>query len=103
MDKTEYIRKCEALLQDSSLYQHLFKDTSPTIHKELIKFLQDYKNKNFISETEYTLLRPHGSNSPAAIFYGLPKIHKNNMSMFPIVSSCGTTIYNTAKFISKIL
>ena len=28
MDKTEYITKCEALLQDNSVYQHLSKDTS---------------------------------------------------------------------------
>ena len=39
MDKTEYITKCEALLQDNSVYQHLSKDTSPTINKELIKIL----------------------------------------------------------------
>ena len=45
MDKTEYITKCEALLHDYSVYQHLSKDTSPTMHKELIKLLQDYKNK----------------------------------------------------------
>ena len=54
MDKTEYFTKCEALLQDNSVYQHLSKDSSQTIHKELIKILQDYKNNNFISETEYT-------------------------------------------------
>ena len=51
MDKTEYITKSAALLQDNSVYQHLSKDTFPTIHKELIKALQDYKNNNFISET----------------------------------------------------
>ena len=39
MDETEYITKCEALLQENSVYQHLSKDTSPTIHKELIKIL----------------------------------------------------------------
>ena len=33
MDKTEYITKFEALLQNNSVYQHLSKDTSPTIHK----------------------------------------------------------------------
>ena len=103
MDKTEYITKCEALLQDNSVYQHLPKDTSRTILKELIKILQDYKNNNFISETEYTQLRPHGSNSPAARFYGLPKIYKENMPMCPIVSACGTATYNTATFITKIL
>ena len=63
MDKTEYITKCEALLQENLVYQHLSKDTCPTIHKELIKILQDYKNNNFISETEYTQLRPPGYNS----------------------------------------
>ena len=68
MDKTEYITKCEALLQNNSVYQLHFKATSPTIHKELIKILQDYKN-NFISETKHTQLRPHGSNSPEARFY----------------------------------
>ena len=103
MDKTEYITKYEALLQHNSGYQHLSKDTSPNIHKELIKILQDYKNNNSISETEYTQLRPHGFNSPAVRFYSLLKMHKNNMSMCPIVSACGTATYNTAKFITKIL
>ena len=68
MDKAEYITQCEALLQDNLAYQHLSKDTSQTIHKELIKNLQDYKNNNFISGTEFTQLRPHGSNSPEARF-----------------------------------
>ena len=48
MDKREHITKCEALLQDNSVYQHLSKDTSPIIHKELYKILQDYKNNNCI-------------------------------------------------------
>ena len=103
MDKTEYITKCEALLQDNSVYQHLSRDTSPTIHKELIKILQDYKNNNFISETKYTQLRPHGSNSPAARFSGLPKFHKSNKPMWTIVPAFGTATYNAAKFITKIL
>ena len=33
MDKTECITKCEALLHDNSVYQHLSKSTSSTIHK----------------------------------------------------------------------
>ena len=83
MDKTEYITKCEVIRQYNSVYQHLSKDTSPSIHKELIKILQDYKNNNFISETEYTQLRPHGSISPSARFYGLPKIHRKTCLCAP--------------------
>ena len=103
MDKSKYITKCETLLQhqlslSTSLQRHI-----PTTHKELIKILQDYKNNNFITETECTELRLHGSNFPAARCYGLPKIYKNNMPMHPTVSACGTATYNTAKFITKIL
>ena len=78
MDKIEYVTKCQALLQYNSVYQHLSKDTSPTIHKELIKILQDYKNNNFISATEYTLLSPHDYNYPAARFYDLLKIQRQH-------------------------
>ena len=83
MDKAEYITKCEALLQDISVYQHLSKDKSPTIHKELIKILQDYKNSNFISETEYTQLRPYSSNSPEKNFMVFLKFTKTTCLCTP--------------------
>ena len=60
----DFITKYEVLLQDNSVYQHLCKDISPNIHKELIKILQGYKNNNFISETDNMQLRTHGSLSP---------------------------------------
>ena len=82
----------------ASLQRHI-----ANFHKELIKILQDYKNNNFISETEYNHLRCYLSNFPAPRFYGVPKIHKNNKPRHSIVSACGTEIYNTAKFITKIL
>ena len=83
MDKTEYITKCEALLQDSLVYQHLSRDTSPTIHKEVIRFLQDYKNNNFISETEYTLLRPHNSTPQQQDFMVFLKSRKTTCLCTP--------------------
>ena len=66
----------ETLLQDNSVYQHVSKDASPTIHKEFIKILQDYKNNKFISETEYTQLRPNGSNPQHQDFMVLLKSTK---------------------------
>ena len=46
---------------------------------------------------------PTGNSSPAPRFYGLPKIHKANCPMHPIVSACGTATYQLAKFLTKIL
>ena len=106
MDKTEYIIKCEALLQDNSVYQHLSKCTSPTIHKELIRILQDYKNNNFISEIEYTQQIPQGSNSPTARFYGLLKsIRKTCLcaQQFQLVAQQHTTLPNLGWNSSKLL
>ena len=35
--------------------------------------------------------------------YGLPKTHKQNVSLRPIISSIGTFSYKTAKYLAKIL
>ena len=44
-----------------------------------------------------------GNSSPAPRFYGLPKIHKANCPMHPIVSACRMAPYQLAKFLTKIL
>ena len=44
---------------------------------------------------------PTGAGSPK--FYGLPKIHKPDTPLRPIVSNTGTVGYNTAKELAKIL
>ena len=36
-------------------------------------------------------------------FYGLPKVHKNNVPLRPIVSSIGSITYKTAQFLASIL
>ena len=51
----------------------------------------------------YNKLLPTGNFSPAPRFYGLPKIHKANCPMLPIVSACGMATYQLAKFLTKIL
>ena len=38
-------------------------------------------------------------NIPSTRFYGLPKIHKANCPMQPIVSACGTATYQLAKIL----
>ena len=50
-----------------------------------------------------TACSPTGNSSPAPRLYGLPKIHKTNCPMRPIVSACGTATYQLAKFLTKIL
>ena len=56
-----------------------------------------------VGQLQYNQLLPTGNSSPPARFYGLPKIHKANCPMCPIVSACGTSTYNLAKYLTKIL
>ena len=57
----------------------------------LLRVLTGDKNK----------IQPIGSN-PAKI-YGLPKLHKQNVPLRPIVSAIGSYSHNLAKFLSDIL
>ena len=54
-----------------------------------------------ISERIAKYLTPK-SPSRTPIFYGLPKIHKNNIPLRPIVSACDSPTENLASFIDYI-
>ncbi|XP_063584745.1 uncharacterized protein LOC134762298 [Penaeus indicus] len=57
--------------------------------------------KSSIGESTYNLLSTSGSQP--GLLYGLPKVHKPNIPLRPIISSIGTFNYNTAKFLVPIL
>ena len=108
MDKSQYIDKCMALLDDTKVYKP-WKDTTKKLHRDFQEALKQL-NRDFGTTRLFIwskhcyrkLLLPIGNMSPAPRFYGLPKIHKANCPMWPIVSACGTTTYQLAKFLTKI-
>jgi len=54
-----------------------------------------------IAWVEYHKLYPTAENSPK--FNGLPKVHKPNIPLRPIVSCIGSITYTCSKFIADIL
>ena len=67
-----------------------------TKHKNrLINILKSIKAEGGIDNTTYKRLYPTGAGSPK--YYGLPKIHKQDVPLRPIVSSRGSATYETAK------
>ena len=108
MDKSQYIEKCMALLNDARVYKPC-KDTTKKLHRDIQESLQKLNREHGTSrlydwsKLYYNKLLPTGNSSPAPRFYGLPKIHKTNCPMCPIVSACGTATYQVAKFLTKIL
>ena len=49
----------------------------------------------------YKKMYPTGASPPK--FYGLPKIHKKNIPLRPIVSSIGSVAYGVAKVLADII
>ena len=54
-----------------------------------------------MSQKVYDHLRPSATVCPK--FYGLPKIHKPDVPLRPIVASQGSPTYNLAKYLAEIL
>ena len=108
MDKSQYIDKCMALLNDTKVYKPC-KDTTKKLHRDVQESLQKLNREHGTSrlydwsKLYYNKLLPMGNSSPAPRFYGLRKIHKANCPMHPIVSACGTATYQLAKFLTKLL
>ena len=100
MDREDYNSKSEELLHTPT-YQILKTDPTNKIKNKLISLLKTIKAEGGISETIYKKLYPTGATTPK--YYRLPKVHKEETPLRPIVSSIGSVTYETAKELSKIL
>ena len=100
MDREDYNNKSEELLQ-SSTYKVLATDPTTKHKNKLISLLKSIKAEGGIIESTYKRLYPTGAVTPK--YYGLPKVHKKDIPLRPIVSSIGSVTYETAKELSRIL
>ena len=101
LNKEDYTKKCQDLLNDSKTYTKPKKDSSAKYKNELISVLKEMKKRGVISVELHKKLYPTCDQPPR--FYGLPKLHKQNMPFRPIVSSIGSSTYECAKYLAKIL
>ena len=102
LNTVDYHSKCEKLLGDSKTYKNLgTKDPTSKYKKELVSVLQDLEKEGGLNRVEYRKLYPTTESPPK--FYGLPKVHKKDTPLRPIVSSIGTITYNCAKLLAEIL
>ncbi|XP_066018930.1 uncharacterized protein [Pocillopora verrucosa] len=101
LNKQDYHNKVKALLDDTNTYEKLTSDPTRAIKNKLIQTLKEWRKEERIPNYLYNQLYPTAENVPK--FYGLPKIHKKDVPLRPIVSSIGSVMYDTAKFLAKIM
>ena len=101
LDKCDYDSKMDSLLSDRNTYELVPKPPFKRVERELNKRLLDLKNQRKISDSTYRRL--HSSDAIPPAIRGSIKHHKQGSPVRPIVSSIGSALYNTSKFLTDIL
>ena len=101
IDKDKYEEKIFKLLNDKDTYVLIKNDLTKNIEGKLNKFIFDLYKIDRLSQKEYFYLRSTDAIVPR--IYGLPKIHKPDWPLRPIVSFINSPLYNLSKFMAKIL
>ena len=99
MDRQDYINKANSLLNQNT-YRSIPRDPTNFIKINSLVFSKGLKNQTGLDSNTYKSMYPTGC---VPKFYGLPKIHKPDTPLRPIVSSCGSVTYGVAKELAKIL
>ena len=100
-DKVDCIKKAKEVLEDTSTYKVIHTDLTSRLKNKLINTLRKVKAETGIQDNIYKKMYPTGVSPPK--FYGLPKIHKKNIPLRPIISSIGSVTYRVAKELARII
>ena len=100
LKKEDYIRTCNEHLENGP-YIKIKKDATSSVVSQITRKVSVLRDNKLIHQQQHLKLKPTGSQPPR--FYGLPKIHKDEIPVCPIVSCTGTPLYEVSKYIAEIL
>ena len=100
MDTEAYDTKVTNMLSDPSTYKPVAKDPTATLQRRMNALLLSLRCSNHLSDSIY-LTRCTSGCIP--LLYGLPKIHKPETPLRPIVSFLSSPTYQLSKHLSRIL
>lgn len=105
LNKSDYISKMEFILQDSSKFKTLGSsaeaDNTTKIEAQIQRRLLQLKKEGLLPADIYNKIRPTGSQRPR--MYGLPKIHKKDVPLRPILSMTGSAQHQLAQWLSSVI
>ena len=105
LSKKSYIEKMMAILSDKTKFLDLGpaanNDNTARIESKIQRRLLQLKKESLISQSVYEAIRPTGSQRPR--MYGLPKVHKKDVPLRPILSMTGSSQHQLAKWLTSLL
>jgi hypothetical protein len=96
LNTADYKQKITSLLEDPS-FRRLTRDPTDSTERKTTLLLK----KSTLTEDIWKQLRPASSKPPK--LYGLPKIHKEGVTLRPIVSNTGAPTYQLSKYLAGLL
>ena len=100
MNKQAYDNQILDLLNDTTTYEPLRIDPTNKTEKTVNQFVSGLRKKEKISVQDWFKLKSWDSRAPR--LYGLPKIHKTNVPLRPIVSFIESPTYGLSKKLAEI-
>ena len=102
-DKIDYEEKMLMLLADNKTYERIDSKVNllKSVEKELNKLLWQLVKEEKITSPVYSTLKCIKGVTPK--INGLPKVHKVNLPLRPIVAFIGSPTYNLSKFLIHVL
>lgn len=101
MSATDYDTKMNNLLNDKKTYKQVKMDPTNQLQKKNNELVKLWEQKNYISPTVAKKLQIRNAVPPK--IYGLPKLHKKDIPLRPIVSGIQSPLEPMSKFLKNIL
>ncbi|XP_072141935.1 uncharacterized protein, partial [Dermacentor andersoni] len=102
LDKSKYIEKMCLLLSDVHTYASVARDPTPKLQRDLQKLLADvFRMVPPQHKHLYYRLICHNGSAPA--IYGLPKVHKPDVPLRPIVDFTRSPLHKLSNFLHRII
>ena len=89
------------MLADHSTYKPPAKDPTPSLQRQMNALLLSLRRSDHLTESQYNQLRCSAGQIP--LLYALPKIHKPEIPLRPIVSFTSSPTYSLSKHLVSIL
>ena len=102
LNKQDYNDKVLHILSDKTFYRQMTHNLTTSILHKVQSLIEHLHIKGIIDDKTHTFLSP--KNPPRTpLFYGLPKVHKPNWPLRPIVSANDSPTENISSYVNHFL
>ncbi|CAH8643572.1 unnamed protein product [Schistosoma mattheei] len=103
MNTADYVTKMKQILDDQLRFKvdKSQKDLTDSTEKRIKGMLRELLKRKMIGNSTYNDLKPRGSRLPH--MYGLPKVHKHDVPLRPILSMINSPYHKVARWLAEKL